>query len=265
MKLTRSTRLIRGPQGWLRNHLPKLFTAKVNNNPQTNPEINQLDKDKTMNTTATSTPNTLTTTDTNSLNMRDVITTQSEYWSHLSKQPTQRDEACLQVDLIREDNIDETSDEPQKDTQLSQPVKVQFDKNHNISAKLAAYIQMESGIELEDEEAVVSHFSDSKRFCAARDAGVQAHKYLNGPTYAYWMYSVLNTHPEAAMAWHQAFLTMANLPKNHPVLKCRNRISNYYRWAKSASVSHHHDMLDILNSNFRRYAAAFESRMKQAA
>ena len=137
-----------------------------------------------------------------------------------------------------------------------------FDKHHYMSQKMVELILNLSGIELTSQEAV-EVFANSPRFLEARDAGVQAHKYMLGLTYGFFYYNKLATHRDCVGEWHRKFITGAGLSLHDPVLNCRNKIANWHRKHGTSSIDDHSVMMDILESHFRGFVASRAT--KQAA
>jgi len=245
MKIAKTTKLIRVARGWLRNHRPKL---NPNNDMTADPKKLDTTND-TMNETTDNTMNE--TQDNTAMRIENV---QKEYWKKV-QDGLPKPEQPVEVEMV------ETNTELQPEVCDERP-EVGFDKHQWLSEKMVAIILDMCGIEL-DPEVAVECFGSNPRFLEARNAAVQAHKYMLGVTYGVFYYNKLATHPDCIGEFHDGFITGANLSLHHPVLNCRNKIANHHRRHGTSSIHDHNVMMDILESHFRQFVGTRAT--KQAA
>lgn len=255
MKIAKHKKLIRVAKGWLRAHR---FNLNPNRDMIADPKTTDT-SDHTMNTETDIAMNTETditmneVKDTTAMRIEDV---QQEYWKTLQNglpKPEKPDE----VEMVETD----TEPQPEMSEEHSKPV-VGFDKHQYISEKMVELILDMCGIELERQVAV-DVFGDNPRFLEARNAAVQAQKYMLGVTYGVFYYNKLATHPDCIAEFHDKFISGANLSLHHPVLNCRNKIANWHRRHGTSSIHDHNVMMDILETHFRQFVASRAT--KQAA
>jgi len=243
MKIGKHRRLIRAAQGWLRSHRHKLNKSEMKVDTHTAKNTTDPNLDQNMNTTEDNA-------------QKQIENVQQQYWRKL-QHGLPKPQKPAGVEMVQTEINPEpvTVDEYEDGT-------AGFDKHHYMSEKMVELILNLSGIELTSQEAV-EVFANNPRFLEAREAGVQAHKYMLGLTYGFFYYNKLATHRDCVGEWHRKFITGAGLSLHDPVLNCRNKIASWHRKHGTSSIDDHSVMMDILESHFRQFVASRAT--KQAA